>query len=444
MHKEIVNLLMLHPQGLSARRLKLLLSSNNINEVSSALRQLHAEGYVALRKGTLWQWTGKAYKIPEQIQPDENPQPTIVDPFITHGIPLGTRWDDFRKLCLYYAECVRLEDKAKAHAYANRENQSFITCNSQIDWQTLSNGGQIALSIPSEWGPFIRKIKSRNTGPRLFIGTPVFIYPLKDDATNLPNAIISPVFVQQVEFTVCGTMLYLRPVGPVEINNDWLERRFPQSSDDRRIFLEQVGLGYPDMDTDAAHTYQNILPSFDQLATALFHFYRKDWQECPNLANLSVNPILSEIRDRGLYNRGILIPQKKLQYSDKLHKELLELSRISDELLDHTALHIIVPHQKPAKKNLPSEPEEQLSMDESCTKVMDIAEYDPLNDEQREACRLALSNSLTVITGPPGTGKSRVVAQTMANAALNGTTVLFSSKNHQAVEAVIPKLLISP
>jgi very-short-patch-repair endonuclease len=59
-----------------------------------------------------------------------------------------------------------------------------------------------------------------------------------------------------------------------------------------------------------------------------------------------------------------------------------------------------------------------------------------LNSEQRQAVRQALSNPLTVITGPPGTGKSQVVASILVNAARQGKTVLFASKNNKAVDLV--------
>jgi very-short-patch-repair endonuclease len=60
----------------------------------------------------------------------------------------------------------------------------------------------------------------------------------------------------------------------------------------------------------------------------------------------------------------------------------------------------------------------------------------PLNAEQRLAVRQGLSNPLTVITGPPGTGKSQVVTSLVVNAARQGQTVLFASKNNKAVDLV--------
>jgi very-short-patch-repair endonuclease len=59
-----------------------------------------------------------------------------------------------------------------------------------------------------------------------------------------------------------------------------------------------------------------------------------------------------------------------------------------------------------------------------------------LNREQRQAVRQALSNPLTVITGPPGTGKSQVVTSILVNAALQGKTAMFASRNNKAVDLV--------
>ena len=65
-----------------------------------------------------------------------------------------------------------------------------------------------------------------------------------------------------------------------------------------------------------------------------------------------------------------------------------------------------------------------------------ILEVLPLNSEQRSAVRQGLNNQLSVITGPPGTGKSQVVTSLLINATHKGQKVLFSSKNHKAVDVV--------
>ncbi|MEU6155921.1 AAA domain-containing protein [Actinosynnema sp. NPDC047251] len=59
-----------------------------------------------------------------------------------------------------------------------------------------------------------------------------------------------------------------------------------------------------------------------------------------------------------------------------------------------------------------------------------------LNDRQREVIASAMGRRLTVATGPPGTGKSQLVANLVATAVANGQTVLVASTNNQAVNEV--------
>src|SRR5262249_50063347 len=63
-----------------------------------------------------------------------------------------------------------------------------------------------------------------------------------------------------------------------------------------------------------------------------------------------------------------------------------------------------------------------------------------LNEEQLVAVRDAVRRPITVITGPPGTGKSQTVAAIMASLALTGKTALLASKNHKAIDAVEERL----
>ena len=70
----------------------------------------------------------------------------------------------------------------------------------------------------------------------------------------------------------------------------------------------------------------------------------------------------------------------------------------------------------------------------------DLLEIFNLNESQEKAVKNAFSNNISVITGPPGTGKSQVVLNTIANAVWNDKTVLFASKNNRAVDVVNDKL----
>jgi len=64
-----------------------------------------------------------------------------------------------------------------------------------------------------------------------------------------------------------------------------------------------------------------------------------------------------------------------------------------------------------------------------------------LNDSQRAAVKGILeSKPITVISGPPGCGKSQVVLSLMLNAWQRGISVLFASNNNQAVDVVRDRL----
>ena len=60
--------------------------------------------------------------------------------------------------------------------------------------------------------------------------------------------------------------------------------------------------------------------------------------------------------------------------------------------------------------------------------------------QQDRAVHSAMTNPLTVVTGPPGSGKSQVVLNTVAAAVCKGETVLIASKNNKAVDVVVERL----
>lgn len=73
-----------------------------------------------------------------------------------------------------------------------------------------------------------------------------------------------------------------------------------------------------------------------------------------------------------------------------------------------------------------------------------VNSYDPdeliritdLDQYQRQAVAEALNAKVSVITGPPGTGKTQVIQNLLANALLKGKSVLVASKNNKAVDNV--------
>jgi len=73
-------------------------------------------------------------------------------------------------------------------------------------------------------------------------------------------------------------------------------------------------------------------------------------------------------------------------------------------------------------------------------KPVDPINVGPLNHEQIQSVANAMAHPLSVVTGPPGTGKSQAIVAMAATAMLQGQNVIVASKNHQALDAVQERL----
>lgn len=59
-----------------------------------------------------------------------------------------------------------------------------------------------------------------------------------------------------------------------------------------------------------------------------------------------------------------------------------------------------------------------------------------LDESQRKVVAASLNNLVSVVVGPPGTGKTQVILNIIANAVVHGQSVLVASKNNKAVDNV--------
>lgn len=437
------------PRGMTARRLGRKAGAPAY-VVQKTLLGLQKDGKVTLRGGTRWYANapvvdpaGGAGRLPEealgaadQRAPGRGRADTPSTESSLSRYTGASRWKDFRNLCLYYAECIRLESRADVKAYAEDEGSKFISLRGEYDWRGISAGGQLALQPPKDWGDFVRRLKHRRRTPRLFVGLPVDLFIWRDSKSGEQVRFVSPIFVVQVDHLMEDGMLHLNAVSPVEINHGWLQRRWPRH-DDRNAFLELCGVEVSDK-YDEQEASEACSPGFDELVSGLWRHYRNLWQEPADLKRLQAEPALESVEISGIYNRAVLMSQQGLKYTEGLYQELLHLAReTEDEELDKSALTVLFPHEPPKQ---PAEAQEPETEEDTAAESERVAELHHLNDNQRHACEVAREAPCSLVIGPPGTGKSRVVAATVADAVIQGKSVLFSSRNHQALEAVVPRL----
>lgn len=126
----------------------------------------------------------------------------------------------------------------------------------------------------------------------------------------------------------------------------------------------------------------------------------------------------------GLRNVAALHLPEDGTFTRATAEDLETLGDWSQEKWRHTALEAVL-------SGVSSAPDEQ---------TFPIVTLSPLSERQMEAADAGVSGPLTVIQGPPGTGKSEIILTLIISALLSGRSVLFASRNHQALNEVEGRL----
>lgn len=130
---------------------------------------------------------------------------------------------------------------------------------------------------------------------------------------------------------------------------------------------------------------------------------------------------ISKGMNAGLYNKSMLFAGENTVYNVHLLKDLLDLRKKTD--LNETALGYL--------------------FDDDNEYYLD--DYTPIlpfktNEYQTSAIKNIGKHKISVITGPPGTGKSQLISNLIINLFLNNKTVLFVSHTGDAVDVVNTKI----
>ena len=139
-----------------------------------------------------------------------------------------------------------------------------------------------------------------------------------------------------------------------------------------------------------------------------------------DLAKDSVQPHMLDAQQQGkLINAGLLFSK---QYS--LAPPIQQLRALDDDALLSSFLGVYCGGRESKRVDLRSS----------------FPIITPLNWEQYISVLSALSSELTVVTGPPGTGKSQVLCATAAAALLRNERVLIATNNNQSLDVLFAKM----
>ncbi|MFA7165245.1 MAG: AAA domain-containing protein [Desulfoplanes sp.] len=343
------------------------------------------------------------------------------------------RWGLFRRLLKYYIQCVRNEEGADAHAYLNQLNSNFIFLRRNGFWQPRSGvRWESTFPLSSHISAFTTQLPSAGDDSPLVLGYPLNA-TFKRNENGINVSVLRPVFFFQLQVEVVAQGLRLSIDDPIpEVNLGWLEYAFSRKADRQRNFLSACGFMNASMTEDGCleGTGRRLAPSLEALVAALSSFLPGRIRERLDLSDIPDTP-LREPFENGIYSRAVVMFAKRTRYSQRLLQELSIISHAPDDVLDETALASIFTES----------PTSMSTIDEETSVEGVVADVFPFNASQRQAVASLLRRDLSVITGPPGTGKSQVVAGAAANARFQGQSVLVASRNHKAIDAVVDRLV---
>ena len=128
----------------------------------------------------------------------------------------------------------------------------------------------------------------------------------------------------------------------------------------------------------------------------------------------------------GLHNTAIWVRNDEGRNAfGSLLDELQKLAHRRDWM--ETAAACLIPDRPPPGKPVHRSPTERLAAPVPC------------NDSQERTLERLRRDPLTVVTGPPGTGKTQLVVNAVANAWLDRETVLVASTNNGAVDVAVER-----
>ncbi len=327
-------------------------------------------------------------------------------------------WSRFGHYVEYYKECVAEDEHPESSYPIFKLNRDFLCHPLREEWCT-SGRSRVSIELDAGKRDFAIQLRKRGNSGALFYGYPLHVQWVRAQS-GWEGGFAVPVFMQTIEYTLNGNTLEMDLVAEwPRVNSGFLSKVY-SSAEERRQFMHELGIleadGPPPEDG-----LSDIVRRMESLGVPCEQVERLDPGALPAV------PLLGDIGAGGMYNRAVIVIGEKSKYTAGLDRELTQLKSAPDSRLGSSALRLFFGESSPSTS--------PVSEDAST-----LYEVVPLNEEQRDAVQSAMTKPLTVVTGPPGTGKSQVVTTILANAYLRGQRVLFTSRNHKAVDVVQDRL----
>ena len=398
--------------------------ANHLGEEKAEItRVLYGElqGQVLQRSDYRW---FLASKMRKQDEPDNIPY---------QNTPLG-------RLARYYLACISQEELGiSTPAMGPQDSPAYSELSSLprnvTDLENQRGYQQLAGKLRSETGRWdmylgyptsLRFVQQRN-GWQGFMVEPVFLFSIDRNAGNgqLELDLTYPIINQKVlqDYTNIRDEGLMEELARLEKELGIGEPGHLIELDDLALRLQSIRTEWPWQ--EAIEPWRLSGQETEGPAKELTdEFYDPDpmtYEFADSGSFTPPLPRLSELDRPGVYNRAVVVMTERSPFTKGLESELRELASLPSGAADGSVLGswLAGSHSQETKEI-----------------TAPLIEVLPMNSEQYAAVEAALTKPLSVITGPPGTGKSQVVTNLLVNSAWQGQRVLFASKNNKAVDVV--------
>lgn len=408
------------PLSYDFETLKRIVDSVDSGNAVHWIHLLENQGYISINVYGKWSLMPKGERLipPERRighphAPDRKIESTEVN------------WAEFRRLLSYYIECVKAEDVRQYRLKPENEGRSYFVPKSlDAGWMqsliSLRDRRAIAIEIPPVAASIGGLLRNEKDGRIPCIGYPIVAsFDLSGDVVGYTPIAMVPIKFDRAlpSSTLPGAPSRYSVTLEFEkatFNYDWVKDNVDNM--DLKNLLNEL-----DEDADGAFDMANGLPRI------LGYTSYNKWLETdynPSILTQVLPVKAAGRRRRMLCNTAVVFKMQDSPYNRSLIMELNAILEASPAALDQTALAYI--YRKPP---LPIE-----------TGIKAVAiPYLPSNGEQLDAVRRAFEYHLSVLQGPPGTGKSQTAVNIIANCIYREKSVVFSSRNHAAIDAIRDK-----
>ena len=303
----------------------------------------------------------------------------------------------WQQLCNYAQRCIEAEAAKSLVPYVKKNSLWFL----HRGEEKLVVGQSDSTPAPGELPD---KLRSR-TGSIIY-GWPTIVVTDRDHTPK-----VAPLFAVQIE----------PEQGP---DNQWelhatMEPEF-------NLAITASGIFDPSITEDISDLLSHGLPFGDADAFGILAGRTADLLGLQILSPLNARILESNInRKQGIYNAAIsVVAEWSGGYTSTLREELRQLKTREDWATTAAAHLLLDGFAQKEDKRPPSEP---------------LAAPLVCNQSQEETLERLRRDPLTVVTGPPGTGKTQLVVNAVTNAWLDGDKVLVTSTNNGAVDVAVDR-----